>query len=257
VTDIVRGTTSRLTFDGAQHNSMPIWSPDGTQVAFASQRNGKLGIYKKAANNVGAYELLVESNTALLPESWSPDGRGIVYSELDPKMKGDLWLLPLSSSGATAAKPVALAHTPFSESFAEISPDGRWLAYASDETGRMEVYVRTFPDGSGKWAVSTNGGSTPHWRRDGRELFYLDRLTNGKIIGVSVDGTGSAFTVGPPRELLDSGFATLGHNAPYQPFSVSADGKRFLIPKTESVTATDALAAPIAVVLNWDSGLKK
>jgi hypothetical protein len=121
----------------------------------------------------------------------------------------------------------------------------------------MEVYVRPFPDGSGKWTVSTNGGSSPHWRRDGRELFYLDRLTNGKMIAVSVNGAGSAFTVGPPQQLFDSGFATLGHNSPYQTFSVSADGQRFLIPKTEAVSAADATAAPIAVVLNWDSALKK
>jgi Tol biopolymer transport system component len=258
VTDLVRGTTSRLTFDGSQDNGSPIWSTDGSQILFASRRNGKWGLYRKAESGAGTDEQLVESETAVLPQSWSPDGRAIVYSEVHPKTGSDLWMLSLSKGeGAETKKPIALHRTTFNENFAQISPDGKSLAYTSNETGGPEIYVQPFPTGSGKWQVSTTGGIFPRWRRDGRELFYLDRLTNGKMLAVDVNGTGSTLAVGSPKDLFDSGYINLGHTGPYHPLAVSADGQRFLIPRPETVASTDAFAAPIAVVLNWDEGLKK
>jgi serine/threonine protein kinase/Tol biopolymer transport system component len=257
VTDVVRGTTSRLTFDPLQDNSSPAWSPDGSQIAFASRRNGKWGLYRKAATGAGTEERLLESDTAYLPQSWSPDGRAIVAAQLDTKLGVDLWMLPVSTSNAADTKPVPLLRTTFNEDFGQISSDGKWLAYMSNETGRAEVYVQPFPTGSGKWQVSTNGGTFPRWRRDGRELFYMDRTSAGKMIAVDVNGTASVFVAGSPKELFDSGYLNLGHTAPYLPFAVSADGQRFLIPRGEGLSTADAISSPIAVVLNWDAGLKK
>ena len=257
VTDVVRGTTSRLTFDPLQDNSSPAWSPDGSQIAFASRRNGKWGLYRKAATGAGTEERLLESDTAYLPQSWSPDGRAIVAAQLDTKLGVDLWMLPVSTSNAADTKPVPLLRTPFNEDFGQISSDGKWLAYMSNETGRAEVYVQPFPTGSGKWQVSTNGGTFPRWRRDGRELFYMDRTSAGKMLAVDVNGTASVFVAGSPKELFDSGYLNLGHTAPYLPFAVSADGQRFLIPRAEGLSTADAISSPIAVVLNWDAGLKK
>jgi len=257
VTDVVRGTTSRLTFDPLQDNSSPAWSPDGSQIAFASRRNGKWGLYRKAATGAGTEERLLESDTAYLPQSWSPDGRAIVAAQLDTKLGVDLWMLPVSTSNAADTKPVPLLRTTFNEDFGQISSDGKWLAYMSNETGRAEVYVQPFPTGSGKWQVSTNGGTFPRWRRDGRELFYMDRTSAGKMIAVDVNGTASVFVAGSPKELFDSGYLNLGHTAPYLPFAVSADGQRFLIPRGEGLSTADAISSPIAVVLNWDASLKK
>jgi len=223
LTELVRGTTSRFTFDASQDNSSPIWSPDGSQIVFGSLRAGKWGVYRKLSNGgAGSEERLIASDVQVLPMSWSPDGRSIVYESTDPKTFGDLWVLPLAAD----RKPTALLHTQFQESHGQISPDGKWLAYHSFETGLNEIYVQPFPAGVDKWKVSTNGGTFARWRRDGRELF-------------------------------DTGHVSRRDNAgPYHTFAVSPDGQRFLIPRPESTAATET-ASPIVVVLNWAEGIRK
>jgi len=258
VTDLSRSTTSRFTFDAAQENTSPIWSPDGTRIVYGSIRNGKSGLYQKSANNAGTEERLVESDTTILPVSWSPDGNSIGYLVVDPKTGSDLWVLPLSGD----RKPSPILHTPFFENHGQISPDGKWLAYDSNETARNEVYVQPFPSGAGKWQVSTNGGQFPRWRRDGRELFYMTQSSGGKMMAVDVRSSGSTFEAGAPRDLFDSPFINLPHAGtgpgagPYHTFAVSADGQRFLIPHPPS-SDTASLTMPIAVVENWAAGIAK
>src|SRR6185503_16053825 len=158
--DSDRGTTSRLTFDASQDNSMPIWSPDGSRIVFGSLRNGKWGLYQKPANGTDE-ELLVESDLAKMPMSWSSDCKLIVYWVADPKNASDQWLLSLTGE----KKPAPFLHSVFSEGFPQISPDGKWIAYNSNETGRGETDVKPFPSGDGKWQISTNGAIyTPRWR---------------------------------------------------------------------------------------------
>ena len=249
-----RGTMLRFTFDASQDNSMPIWSPDGSRIAFGSLRDGKWGIYQKPANGTGREELLFESELLKTPMSWSPDGKFIVYWVNDPKTGSDQWVLPLTGD----RKPVAILQTPFNENQPQISPDGKWIAYASNETGRAEIYVRPFPSGEGKWQISTNGGVLPRWRRDGRELFYLGAITLGKAISVRVNSAGPTFEYGDPSELFASGYFNLPHTGGnYHPFAVSPDGQRFLIPRLESTGGGETAAAPITVVLNWTAGLRK
>jgi Tol biopolymer transport system component len=256
VTDLSRSTTSRFTFDASQENSSPIWSPDGTRIVYASFRGGKSGLYEKLANNAGTEERIFESDNTTVPMSWSPDGSSIVYLVIDPKTGWDLWMLPLSG-GAT---PSPLLRTPFNESHGQISPDGKWLAYYSNETGRTEVYVRPYPRGAGKWQISTNGGVLPRWRRDGRELFFTSNLTGGKMMAVDITSAGTTFEAGTPKELFDSPFIGIQHigilpgSAAYHAFAVSADGQRFLIPHPPSGSTTGL--TPIAVVENWAAGLK-
>jgi serine/threonine protein kinase len=252
VTDLSRSTTSRFTFDASQDNSSPIWSPDGSRIVYGSFRNGKSGLYWKPSNNSGAEERLVESDTTILPVSWSPNGNSILYEVAGPKTGQDLWILPLSGD----KKPSPLLYTPFSESHGQISPDGKWLAYESNETGRVEVYVQPFPDGAGKWQVSTNGGNFPRWRRDGRELFYMTQVSGGKMMAVDVRASGSTFEAGTPKELFDSPYINLSHTGRYHTYAVSADGQRFLIPHQPSSDAA-SLMMPIAVVENWAAGLIK
>lgn len=162
--DLARGTPSRLTFDATQENATPVWSPDGSRVAYSSIRDGKPGIYVKAVNTSGAEERLLEqtgtrSVTAL---DWSADGRFILFGQAGWKTDNDVWQLGLS--GSCQASP--LLQSSFAEAHAQFSPDGRWLAYTSTESGAAEVLVQSTSPGAGKWVVSSGGGNAPRWRGD-------------------------------------------------------------------------------------------
>jgi Tol biopolymer transport system component len=248
---------SRLTFDAKQDNSNPVWSPDGKRIAFGSLRNGKWGIYLKRADGTGNEELLVESDLPKGPTSWSPDGESMVYFVVDPKTKDDQWVVPLTGD----RKPFPILQSPFIEHYPQISPDGKWMAYASDETGRREIYVRPFPKGAGKWQISTNGGVFPRWRGDSKELFYVGNtraFTGGKIIATEIRAAGSSIERGAPRDLFDAGTIGTGHGAlQFCLYAVSPDGQRFLISRPEANATREASPAPITVVLNWQAVLNK
>ncbi|MSO52174.1 MAG: hypothetical protein EXQ51_07135, partial [Acidobacteria bacterium] len=174
----------------------------------------------------------------------------------DPKTLSDLWLLPLT--GDRRATP--LRQSKAQENFPQLSPDGKWLAYVSNESGASHIYVTSFPGGDGKWQVSTGRfGNFPRWRSDGKELFYLTGMGQGKVMSVDVNGSGPSFVAGRPAELFEPGTWGLlppGHGASFFPWAVSPDGQRFLMP--QPVAGDKASASPaINVILNWPALLKK
>jgi Tol biopolymer transport system component len=238
--DLAHTTDTRFTFDPMQ-DFTPAWSPDGSRVAFISNRNGQWGLYQKPSSNVGKEELLFESPESKRLTDWSRDGRFLIFTQTDPKTDQDIWVFPMTGE----RKPVPFLQTDFNEGFARLSPDGRWLAYDSNETSRGEVYVHTFPGQEGKWQISTNGGSRPVWSRDGKELFYV--AADLKLMAVAVKG-GSRFDHGVPKPLFEARLAS-----PFSQFDVSPDGKRFLMASPIETSANP----PMTVVTNWPAGIKR
>jgi Tol biopolymer transport system component len=252
--ELLRGTMSRFTYDVTQDNSMPIWSPDGAHIVFSSLRNGKWGLYQKITSGSGNDELLYESvGTEKAPMSWSPDGKFIVFEVTDPKTAWDLWVLPVTGD----RKPYPIMQTAFNETWAEVSPNGKWIVYDSDETGGYEIYVRPFPSGDGKWQVSANGGWFPRWHKDGKELFYADAAANGKLLSVRVNTAGSEPEFSPPTPLFESGYVNINHVIVHHKYAVSPDGQRFIIPRAESASGGESQQPPITVVLNWTASFTK
>jgi Tol biopolymer transport system component len=239
--DPERGTESRFTFDSPS-SQFPIWSPDGSRIAFESVRPGLPGVLvQKHVSGASATETLNESIFNARPLDWSRDGRYMIVEALDPKTNFDIWVLPQFGD----RKPFAYLHTVFNETFAKLSANGQYLAYESDETGREEIYVQTFPNPGGKWQISTNGGRRPVWSRDGKELFFIDPAR--RMMAAEIGST-PQFHAAVPKPLFDSRFALGGTTR----FDVSKDG-RFLLPNQ----IEEGVTAPISVVINWATGMKK
>ena len=236
-----RGTKTRLTF-GEGTESRPTWSPSGREITYRWQQDGGVRIASKAADGTGeATVLVVDTEVNVSSPDWSHDGRYLVYDQFGTDARRNIWYLKPSGDGF---EPTVFLGTPANEAGAKFSPDGRYLAYVSDESGREEVYVRPFPEGSGKWQVSVNGGTQPRWRHDGRELFYVEEFT---LMAVSVS-TEQGFVLGQPQRLFES--EDLPSNNFGRPeYDVSADGKRFLT----TAPAEDENAPPpaIRIVQNW------
>jgi Tol biopolymer transport system component len=242
VVDVVRGATTRLT-SGTFDVSDFVWSPDSNYIAWVSARGSTYQLLRKLASGSGQEEVLLESSKLIGPTDWSADGKFILYTDLDPKSRRDIWVLPLEGD----RKPYVFFQTPADDLQAVFSPDGRWIAYVSGESGNREIYVQTFPASGGKWPVSTNGGLMPIWRRDGKELFYM--TPDGKLMAVEIK-TGSTFEPGVPKPLFDVATArTVATNA----YDVSTDGQRFLFTSGQ----LDTNPSSLAVILNWTAELKK
>jgi Tol biopolymer transport system component len=243
--DLARGSLSRWTSHPTD-DLTPVWSPDGKEIVFGSNRNGQFDLYKKDAGGTGAEELIFQSSGDKFPSDWSRDGKYVLYYTVDPKTKADLWMVPMSGEH----KPTPFLRTEFNETNGLFSPDGRWVAYNSDESGTPETYVRHFPPAAGKWQVSTQGGVQPVWRNDGKELYYL--ALDGKIMAAEVK-PGSDFSAGLPVPLFDSGLRPEGLTESRSSFVVTPDGQRFLV----NTNAEEAARVPITVVVHWTSELKK
>ena len=244
ILDVARGTEQRFTFDPAP-DRLPIWSPDGSRIVFNSFRDGRPGdLYEKAATGTGQAQLLLESDYNTGPIDWSTDGEFVSYNEPHPETSLDLWLLPMSGD----RQPTSFLQTPFVEAVGMFSPDGRWMAYDSNESGEFQVYVQRVPPSGGKWQMSPTGGAFPRWRGDGRELYYVS-LAND-LMAVDVEGEGDTLDVGIPQRLfqLASDPTFLQRN----PFDVTADGQRFLV----NALVEESLSTPITWVLNWPAELE-
>ncbi len=249
--DLSRGTSMRFNLGSSIDDLVAVWAPDARRFIFCSDRFGQMDLYEKSMSGAEDAEALLKSNDWKYPLSWSPDGRFLLYLNAGGATNSALWLLPIGDH----QKPMPFLRTAFNEWDGRFSPDGHWVAYASNESGRPEVYVRLFsPDAVGeaisgdKWLVSDGGGSSPSWQRDGKELYYIN--LDGKLMAVKVT-TGPVFQSGaarvlfqaPPRSPDEFGLTQWGS---------SPDGKRFLflVPETHG-------EVPFTVVLNWPAGLKK
>lgn len=277
---LLEGTrTTRLTFDPAI-DQFPVWAPDSTRIVFRSNRNGPGDLYQALASVAGGEERLLISDQTKLPDSWSPDGRFLLFRLNDPHTGADLWVLPMAgdrpsaNSGrpepADGRMPTVFLKAPFDELRSAFSPDGRWVAYHSNESGRNEVYVRAFvppgasnpatrtdrgvglsPDGAvGQWQVSTTGGVFPAWRPDGKELYFLNPA--GFMMAAPIAVTGTRIAPGEPVALFPARIRGGGEDtgAPRQ-YDVAPDG-RFLIN-----TVLDGPIAPITLLMNWQPEAKK
>ena len=241
VWNLAAETLSRLTF-AAERDEQPVWTPDGQRIFFASERDGQDNIYWRAADGTGTAELVVDGDLGLAANAVTPDGSRMIAYAADG---GDLMSATLDGDDP----PEVLLGTEFNEWHAALSPDGAWLAFESDATGRSEVYVRPFPDlESGQWLVSTGGGTEPGWSSDGTELFY--RAADG-MMGVSVQ-TNPSFTHGTPQVLFEDSYRTFGSGRSYD---VAPDGRFLMI--TGAAQVPGDVRPRITVVLNWTEELKR
>ena len=241
--ETARGVASRLTSRGI-HIS-PLWSPNGRTILFAG--GTPFNLFRISAGGSGGEERVLKSENRQAPLDWSKDGRLILYNEAAPETGLDLWTLEVTLDGKPqpGAKPQPYIRAPFNQTLGRFSPDMRWVAYQSDESGRPEVYVQSFPETHDKVRISTAGGRNPEWGPDGRELFYVS--LDGKLMAVTVKLGLRSVEPSLPRELfaLPNGLTGLG------PFEVAADGQRFLVQVT-----TDKIE-PLIAIVNWPALLKK
>jgi Tol biopolymer transport system component len=242
--EIARGVTTRVTFSG-RAASDTVWSPDSQRIAYT--QGAPPNVFSANANGTGTEERLIETRDTLIMEDWSPNGQFLLYlmmsNDISSRAQPDLWVLPM----AAEHKPAPFLTTPFREGPSQFSPDGKWIAYTSDESGRNEVYVQGFPAGGSKWQVSSNGGDWVRWRKDGQELFYV--APDRTVMSVVVIPSSSSLEFGTSSALFALP-ATFDINVTY-PYDVMPDGQRFLALDP----ATDAEEPPLTVIVNWRADL--
>ena len=234
VLDLSRGVRTRLTF-GPVANTSPVWSPDGKWIAYASPRTGRFNLYRKPSDGSGAEELLLTDDQGIDPSDWSHDGKYLIYTRGGPT--GQTWALPLQGE----RKPSMVLSR---GAFAKFSPDGRWLAYTSDESGAFEVYVVAFGGGQAKYQVSANAGQLPRWGRDGKELYFLDATFD--IFAVPVRDADGALQFGVPQTVVSN------WSAPLAFYDVAPDGKKILLNRI-----AQQVSQSVTVVTSFTAGLKR
>jgi Tol biopolymer transport system component len=253
--DIARNMLSRFTLD-SNSDTDPVWSPDGRRIVFSSNRNGHGDLFEKAFASTGEEQPLLVTAGGKVPVAWSADGHFLIYAALNFKTGvDDLWALPLIGTKT----PFPVVQTPFQPGAAQVSPDGRWLAYEWTESGQVAIYIRAFPGPGSQWQVSTGGGTQPRWRPDGRELFYA--ASDGRLMAVpiAVELDRVAIEAATSVPLFVTRLASEGNLSAVQAgtylkpqYAVARDG-RFLM----NVAVEAATAPPITVVLNWEASLKR
>jgi serine/threonine protein kinase len=247
VMNVANGAMSRFTSNPAEED-YPIWSPDKTRIVFSSNRDGGIAnLYGKPSNGSAPEELLFKSQYPKIPLSWSADGRHIAYEERHPQTKSDLWVFRMDGE-----QPLEFLQSPFNETQAQFSPDGRWVAYVSDQSGRQEVYIRSFPRSETEWQISTNLGFQPRWREDGKQLFYLASEGTEQFMAVDVEADSSKglLRIGESQRLFAFDVISQNQRNSYDVLP----GQRFLLNLIPRPTGSFPL---ITFVLNWASALER
>ena len=244
--DVARRVRTRFTFDPSPQ-AQGVWSPDGNRLVFDTARStGQNALVVKAADGSGAEDVIDASPRVKFANSWSPDGQFVLYGTAltTPRTGSDVWVVPLSND----RKPYPVVQTSFNEGRAQFAPDGRWIAYQSNESARNEVYVAPFPASGGKWQVSTAGGDSPRWRRDGKELFYIG--ADGMLMAAAVNSRSSILEVGTAFALFNPRIRDQRLGVPYD---VTADGQRFLV----NTLPEHPSPSSITLIVNWAGLLRK
>jgi hypothetical protein len=240
--DLERGTETRVTSHAASDRA-PLWSEDGSDIIFGSDRSGTWDLYTKSIRSEKPETLLASPPAGAFPSDLSADGRFVIYHSPSAHRGWDLWLLPNSQH----AKPTPIVQTDFDEMYGTVSPDGRWIAYTSDETGSMQVYVQSFPGAGNKSQVSVRGGYEPKWAANGNELYFIS--PNRKLMSARLE-PGSSFRAAVPEELFEVPLPEPVASFPNS-YAVTADGRRFLV----NTLVRNSPSSPISVVLNWTTAL--
>ena len=236
----------RLTFHEA-HDFYQVCAEDGSEVVFASLRDRPPNLYRVAVDSPGTETRLLDTPFAKLPVDWSADKKRLLFATITARGDWDLWMLPLDGD----RRPSPVLTTPAEERDGRLSPDGRWLAYASNESGRFEVYVQTFPPSGPKWQISRDGGGQPQWRGDGNELFYLS--ADSRITAVPVHAGSRTFDPGAPEPLFAARIASLERLTPVSQYAAAADGRTFVV----NSLGERAWSRAVTVILNWPALLKR
>jgi len=243
--DLERAVSARLTYDPALDTN-PVWSADSSWIAFASNRKGKLDLFRKAAGGGGPDELMLKSEFDKRPFSWSPDGRRLLYTEDRPGSGSDLWLMPTEGGAPVPnAPPEPFLRSPANETQGQFSHDGKWIAYVSDESGGPQVYVQPYPATGGKWQISNNGGVQPRWGKDDKELFYID--LRRRLVAVEVTRSAS-IQLGPPDALFDTRMLG-GASMLLFRYDVAGHDRFAVIAADPDISATSA-----TLIVNWNGG---
>ena len=243
ILELDRDAITRFSFDPA-HDLAGVFSPDGKTIAFASTRSGRMDLFTKSSDGTGTVVPVLETDEVDILASWAPDSSGLVFQySSDNQVTFDIGFLDLEKGGEVQA----LIETPFDERHPSVSPDGRWLVYVSDESGRNEVFVRPFPRGDGKWQVSTEGGTEPRWAPNGREIFFRN---GARMMSVPVSA-GSRFEPGQPVLLFEANYR-MDHADHLPNYDIAPDGRFLMLQTVESAESNN-----IHVVLNWTEELKR
>jgi Tol biopolymer transport system component len=243
--DLASHLSAHLVFTDAFYTG-PTWSPDGTQVAFASTKSGPVNMYVKALIGGAEEKSIHTSPDDERPRSWSPDGKYLVYDRRATARRGvsEVMVLPLNGAG----EPYSLLNTPYANQGGQVSPDGKWIAFSANQTGKTEIYVTTFPKAQGFWQVTTTGGAAPRWRHDGLALFYVG--SDGVIKSTDVKAGTDSLQVGASTEVMQRHLSPGGIEAP---FDVFPDGQHFMI----SSVRQGKLHSPLTLITNWTAELNK
>jgi Tol biopolymer transport system component len=244
IMDAQRGMQTRFTFDVGTDNA-PVWSPDNLRLLFQGTREGSSGLRQKRVDGTIKEEVLLTLGAGAAPSDWSAGGQYITYFTQGTGGLTDIWALPLFGD----RKPFPLVQTPYNERNAVFSPDDRWFAYQSNESGQMQIYVQPFPPTGGKFQVSRNGGHQPVWRPDGRELFFVS--SDSTLMATAIDTAGGRFDADPTPLFT---VATIANDAAFGPqYAVTKDGQRFLV----NVIQQQTRSTPLAIVVDWLAAVQK